>query len=249
MTVLQVPPDAPAWASIGADLLLLGHITGGSVAIVSGAVALLARKGEPLHRAAGTVFFLAMLLAAGIGAVVSPFLTDGQRANTLAGTLTFYLVLTAWAAVQRADGGGRSALVIGGFLVALVGALVATLFMFQAQASPTGTLDDAPPQAFYVFMLIGWISAATDLKVIMVGGITGAPRIARHLWRMCVALLVASGSFFLGQQQVMPVFMRGSPWLFVPTFAPLAFLIFWMIRVRLTNWYRNAPDAFGQQAS
>jgi hypothetical protein len=30
------------------------------------------------------------------------------------------------------------------------------------------------------------------------GGVLGAKRIARHLWRMCFGLFIAAGSFFLG---------------------------------------------------
>lgn len=32
-----------------------------------------------------------------------------------------------------------------------------------------------------------------------------------HFWRMCAALFIAAGSFFLGQQKVILVWMRGSP--------------------------------------
>jgi len=235
MTVLQVPPDAPVWMSAGADIILLLHITGGTVAMVAGAVALVSRKGENVHRVAGTVFFLSMLVMASIGATVAPFLEDGQRPNTVAGVLTFYLVLTAWTTVQRQDGGvGRFA--IAGFAVALGVVIAGVLFALEAQASPTGTIDDSPPQAFLLFMIVGAFAAATDLKVILRGGISGAPRIARHLWRMCVGLFIATGSFFLGQQQMLPSFMRGTLWQFAPVLAPLLFMTYWMIRVRLANW-------------
>ncbi|MDZ4867370.1 MAG: DUF2306 domain-containing protein [Alphaproteobacteria bacterium] len=234
MTVLQAPPGAPLWMTVGADMLLLLHVTGGSVAMAAGAVALVTRKGQNVHRIAGTVFFLAMLVMAGVGATVAPFLDDGQRPNTVAGVMTFYLVLTAWTTVQRPDGEvGRFAIL--GFAVAAGAALAGFLFAMEAQASPTGTIDNSPPQAFYIFMLIGGIAAITDLKVILMGGISGAPRIARHLWRMCTGLFIATGSFFLGQQQMLPSFMRGSLQ-FVPVLAPILFMIYWLIRVRLTNW-------------
>jgi len=222
------------WMSVGADMLLLLHITGGSTAMVAGAAALVARKGETLHRVAGTVFFLAMLVMAAIGATVAPFLDDGQRANTVAGIMTFYLILTAWTTVRRQDGGVDRFAILG-FAIALGVAIAGLLFAMEAQSSPTGTLDNSPPQAFYIFMIIGGFAAATDLKVILAGGISGAPRIARHLWRMCTGLFIAAGSFFLGQQQMLPSFMLGS-WQFVPVLAPILFMIYWMIRVRLTNW-------------
>ncbi len=242
MTVLVLPPESSQAALAAADIVLVLHITGGSAAMISGAVALLARKGEDLHRAAGTLFFLSMLLTAAIGATVAPFLTDGQRPNTVAGVLAFYLVLTAWTAVRRQDGGVDRFAILG-FFVALGTAVAGVLFALEAQSSPTGTIDGSPPQAFYLFMIVGGVAAASDLKVIVRGGISGAPRIARHLWRMCVGLFIAAGSFFLGQQQVFPPSVRGSLILFVPVFAPLLFLLFWLVRVRLTNWINRAEHA------
>lgn len=233
MTVLTAPPGSPLWMSVGADLLLLAHITGGGTALVAGAVALAAPKGETLHRISGTVFFLSMLMMAAVGAGVAPFLSDGQRANTVAGVMTFYLVLTAWTTVQRQSGVDR--LAIAGFAVALGTVTAGLLFAMQAAASPTGTLDDSPPQAFYIFMIIGGFAALGDLKVILQRSITGNARIARHIWRMCTAYLIAAGSFFLGQQQVLPAYIRGSIWQFLPIIVPLLLMIYWLVRVRFVR--------------
>lgn len=246
MTVLEVPPGSPEWAFVAADIVLVLHITGGSAAMAAGAVALTARKGEPVHRAAGTVFFLSMLVATAIAAAVSPFLTDGRITNTIAGILAFYLVLTAWTAARRQDGGVDRFAILG-FFVALGSALAGVLFALEAQASPTGTIGGSPPQAFTPFMIIGGLAALTDLKVILRGGISGAPRIARHLWRMCFGLFIATLSFFLGQQQLFPAYLRGSLWLFVPVFAPLLLMLFWLVRVRLTNWWSRASRSGGSQ--
>jgi hypothetical protein len=76
--------------------------------------------------------------------------------------------------------------------------------------------------------------------VILAGGVSGSARIARHLWRFCVALTIATGSFFLGQEQVLPRFMQGSPWLLAPVFGPLILMGFWLVRVRFEN--RQAAD-------
>lgn len=56
-----------------------------------------------------------------------------------------------------------------------------------------------------------------------------------NLWRMCFAFFVATGSFFLGQQDVMPQAVRGSPILFVLAFAPFALMLFWLVRVRFSK--------------
>ena len=232
--ILQVPADSPWWVLAAANALLFLHIAGGAVGLISGAAALTARKGGRAHRLAGLVFVVSMTIMASIGAAVSPFLPIPQRANVMAGVLTLYLVVTAWLAVRHKNVvGGR--LEIAGLVVAIATVATGVLWAVQASYSRTGTLDATPPQAFYVFIIIGTFATIGDLRLILKGHISGAPRLSRHLWRMCVALFIASASFFLGQQRVMPVWMRGCPWLFVPTLAPLLLMLFWLIRIRLTN--------------
>lgn len=227
----------------GADTLLVAHIGGGTAGIISGFTGLLARKGGRLHQQAGTVFLVSMLVMSGIGAAVSPFLSD--RPSTIAGILTFYLVLTGWMTIRQKPG-QSGALEIIGLVLALCVAAAGLIFIRLAAHSPTHTIDGDPPQSFYLFVIVGIIAALSDLKVVINGGISGTPRIARHLWRMCTALFIAAGSFFLGQQKVMPVFMRGSPLLFIPAFAPLVLMIFWLGRVRLTKAFRAFVARAGQ---
>jgi uncharacterized membrane protein len=244
--ILHVPEGSPWWLFAAANLILFLHIAGGSVGIITGFVALLWAKGRRVHRIAGTIFFVSMLTMATIGAGASPFLPVPQVPNVFAGALVFYLVATSWVAIRRKDGGvGRFEKF--GLAVALGIAAAGVFYIFMARSNPTGTIDDTPPEAFFVFAIIGSIAAAGDIRVILRGGISGTARIARHLWRMCAALTIASGSFFLGQQAIMPAYMRGSLWLFVPVFAPLLFMLFWLIRVRLRNWFKPSP--IGMQKS
>ena len=242
---LHVPAGSPWWIFAAASLILFLHIAGGSVAIVSGMVALFARKGGRLHRVAGTTFFVSMLIMATIGATASPFLPVPSIPNVVAGVLSFYLVATGWIAVKR-KGGRIGRFEKAGLGVALAIVAVGASFIVMARNSPTGTIGDTPPQAFFVFTLVGAIAAGGDLRMILRGGISGSARIARHLWRMSAALTIASGSFFLGQQRVMPAAMRGSPWLFVPVLVPLLLMIFWLIRVRFksrtrASWAGSTP--------
>jgi hypothetical protein len=158
--------------------------------------------------------------------------------------MTFYLVATAWATVRRKD--GRAGIAeIAGLVIALGVVAAGAIFIAMAAHSPTGTVDHQPPEAFYVFTVVGAIAAISDLKVVLRGGITGPSRIARHLWRMCTALTVATGSFFLGQQKFLPAALHGSPLLFVPVVLPLAVMAFWLVRVRLP---KRRTGASGQPA-
>lgn len=63
------------------------------------------------------------------------------------------------------------------------------------------------------------------------GAFADRTRLRRHIWRMCLALFVATGSFFLGQADEIPTALRG-PHLTILALAPLAALIFWMARTR-----------------
>ena len=117
------------------------------------------------------------------------------------------------------------------------------VFGVQAQLSPTGKIDGFPPFLHYIFAGFCAIAAIADVRMIRRGGATGPARIARHLWRMCAALLLASFSFFIGQQKVMPLFMRGSPLFFVPELAILAAMVFWLVYVGVSRRYKSAPLA------
>lgn len=228
MNTLQVAAESPWIVKAGAATILFLHIAGGSVAIVSGTMALAFRKGGRAHVLAGNVFFVSMLVMAGIGALVAPFLLTAQGNPKLfdsaAGFFTCYLVVTSWLTVRRKAGTiGRAevaAFLYASFLAAAI-VLVGT-----GREEPTG---------YYAMGGIIALAAAFDLKVILNRGISGGPRIARHLWRMCLALFVAVGSFFLGQQRVMPEFMQGSSWLSVPPLAVLAAMLFWLLRLRFAK--------------
>jgi uncharacterized membrane protein len=209
--------------------------------MVSGVVAMTSRKGAWLHRVAGRVFFVAMTAMAAVGAGVAPFLDDGQRVNTVAGIMTLYMVATAWVA------GRRERIVAGrfevaGFVIAMLVAAAGAVFAIQASHSPTGTIDNSPPESFYLFMTLGTIAALSDLNVLLRGEISGARRVARHLWRMCVSFFIAAGSFFLGQPKFVPAFLKETGLVFAPVLLPFLVLGFWMIKVRLTRWWREPAD-------
>jgi hypothetical protein len=235
--ILHVPPGSPLVVRAAADAILTLHIGGGVVGILSGATAVLAPKGGPLHRAAGQVFFVSMLIMSGIGAIVSPFLP--QWSNVVPGVFTFYLVATAWMTVRRPEGQvGRFE--VGALLLAWGAAVMGVLLGMVAAGSPTGLLNGDPPMTFFVFASLPALAGALDLGVILRGGVSGGRRIARHLWRMSVALFVASGSLFLGQPKVFPHWLRGSPIMFAPEIAILALMIFWLLRVRTAKAARTA---------
>jgi hypothetical protein len=120
---------------------------------------------------------------------------------------------------------------------------VTAYLWFVASNNPTGTVDGQPREALFLFAISAPIAALGDLKVVLRRGIAGRQRIARHLWRMCLALFIAIGSLLLGQPQVFPEYLRGSLLFIGLTFAPLVLMIFWLLVVRLTKRFKNEAPA------
>src|SRR5688500_7814552 len=90
-----------------------------------------------------------------------------------------------------------------------------------------------PAGMMFFMTTILLLAAIGDARMIGAGGIQGSRRIARHLWRMCFGLFIASGSFFLGQMKVIPEPVRIVPLLLVLAFAPILLLFYWMWRIRV----------------
>ena len=240
---LEAPPGAPLWMHLGAAALLYAHIGGGAVGLASGAVAIAAPKGRRIHRTAGTVFFVSMLITYAIGAGVAPFLDTGQRPNFVAGVMALYLLVTGWQTARgRVEVRAGTANYIGlAFALALV-ALGAS-FAWMGLQSETGTVDGSPPQAFYLFMVVGTFAAAGELHVILRKSLRGAARTARHLWRMCFSMFIASGSLFFGQPQVFPQWFHDTMLPLWLGFAPIIAMVVWLVLVRLPRRLRTAVAA------
>lgn len=216
------------------------HVVAGSAALITGAAALSFRKGGRLHARAGTIFFASMLAMAGTGALIAA--VQPERGTAVIGIITCYLVATSWLTARRREG-QAGGLERAGLAVALACAAAMLGFGLAASASPTGRFDSLPAAAHYPFALLAALAAGLDLNFILRGRLARRQRIARHLWRMCAALAVAAFSFFLGQQDEFPAAWRGLPIWFVPPFAVLAAMLFWIVRVRFASAFRRPAPA------
>lgn len=170
----------------------------------------------------------AALLLAVVGVVRGH---SGQIANVFAAAFATYLVTTGWLTVRRKDA-VISRADVGACVGVLVIAAVALIWLLPLSLDPANSGHGVPVAAPVILAALAAILGALDLKVIMAGGVTGAPRIVRHLWRMCLGLFVATGSFFIGQQGDMPASVRGSPILLLLGFAPLLAIFPWVLVVR-----------------
>ena len=213
------------------------HVIAGSLALLAGGAALALPKGGGLHRRSGTLFFAAMAVMTTTGSLLAAF--RPERATAVIGLLTLYLVATSWMAARRRDG-TAAGFEFAGFIFVAACAAAFMIMGAAASASPTGRLDSLPAAVPFTFGALAALAAALDLNFILRGRLSQAQRIARHLWRMCAALLIATTSFFLGQQDEFPQVLQGSPLVYLPPLAVLAAMIFWIFRVRFGRTYRRA---------
>lgn len=222
--------------------LLPVHIIAGLAAIASGFLALFAFKGAKLHRKSGTMFVYSMLVLGVTGAVIATL--KSQPANVIGGTIAVYFVTTGLLTLRRRDERSRSIDAAAMLVAIAIGFLSLTLGL-RVYHSASGNINGVPPAPLFVFGAVAFLAAAGDLRSMVVQGLQGKHRIARHVWRLCFALFIASGSFFLGQAKVFPKPIRIMPLLAIPALLPLVLLIYWMVRVLFTKWHRRHPrDSF-----
>jgi uncharacterized membrane protein len=229
--------------------MLLFHICAGILGVISGAVAISFRKGSRWHRLTGIVFAISMLSLGASGAYMA--FMKFQPGNILGGTLTFYLTATAWMAIRRKNR-GTTIFNWSALLIALAVAITEITLGFQAHYSPTGTKYGYPPAPFFIFGGVALLAAAGDVRMLVRGGISGTPRLARHLWRMCFAWFIASASIFLARPHLFPVIFRTSGLLVFLSVLPLILMIFWLIRIRVAKVHKKKPlpaaaDAYSVQ--
>ena len=220
------------------------HIGGGTVGLVAGTVAAFARKGGRLHRNAGNIFTASMLVMA-IFAIYLALVIPGQIVNLFIGTFAFYLVATAWLTARRKQRrvGAPEKLALAVVLCLLVPFGILSFYLLSGLPLPLKTAFPIKGPiliAMYSFTFVIAIAAVSDAVMVWKGGISGTARIARHLWRMCLGLTLAAGSAFTnGLPRLLPGHVHVTTIFFVPQFVTLGLLIFWMIRVRFTGWFRQ----------
>jgi hypothetical protein len=233
---------------LGLTPIALVHVTGGMVAIIAGPVSLLAPKGRWLHRKAGAVFYYAMLVMAGFALLGA--LLKGHKVNVFAAGLTLYLVVTSWSIVKTRVGTltrierwapwVAAGLAVGAGGVGILMSVAPGLLTEGDARAPSSTA------IFGVFALVAALAAVTDFWTLRRGGLAGAARISRHLWRMCLALFIAIGSF-AAQAPLMARRLDLSPppslSIFGPALAVLVLMAFWLIQVRFSRRYRPARAA------
>jgi hypothetical protein len=229
--------------------ILIVHICGGVVGLVSGTAAMCFRKGSPRHVLAGRIFVASMLTMGALAAYLA--IVRHQPNNIGGGILTVYLVGTAWLTARRRDGEtSRWDWVL--LLIPLANGILLWMTGVRVLRSGHSSLGGVPVGMMFFLGSVCLLATAGDVRMLVRGGVAGVKRISRHLWRMCFGLFIAAGSFFLGGSnrplRLLSTVGLGkhlSPAIFgttlylILTILPLILMIFWVVRVRFTNAYNG----------
>jgi len=235
--------------------ILLVHICAGTLGLLSGTTAMSYRKGSPRHALAGKVFVVSMLTMA-VGAVYLAIVKH-QPNNIGGGILTIYLIGTAWLTARRREG-KTSRFDWVALMIPLALGILTWMNGLKIVRSGASSQDGVPVGMNFFMGSVMLLAAAGDIRMLVRGGILGAKRIARHLWRMCFGLFIAAGSFFLGpsnrplrllsavglRQQIFRTLLRQEVLLFL-AILPLLLLISWLVHIRLTNRLARKPSVVG----
>ena len=212
-------------------LALAVHFAAGLLSIVAGTIALSVSKGGQLHKQSALVFTWGMIALGLTAAAIGTY--EKRPSQVFAGLLAAYLVFTAMTTVKPFPGIGQRVNIA--LMVLALGYGVAGIYggvheWLDPTVKVVGRPRVVPPLVIGSVILLAGIG---DLRAIRAGGLRGSRRLARHLWRMCFGLFIATGSFFLGQMKFIPEPVRYVPLLLVLAFAPLVVLFYWMWRVRV----------------
>lgn len=220
------------------EIILMGlHGLIGMGAVVTGAAALLSRKGTRFHRLSGKFFVLQMcmmglVIAASVAFAVTELISSLGMIYT---ALIIYLVVTSWATVKMRP------MTLNQFscVAPIVAGAIAAFALFWGWQVQTGrhiVADDIPVAAYYAFAALALLAALGDVLILRRGGIAGVRRLLRHLWRMCVALYFSVATLFTGPGSVIfPDTIRGSWPLMIPELFVASLTVYFVIRLIKTK--------------
>jgi|ERR1044071_1933926 uncharacterized membrane protein len=211
--------------------LPLIHVCSAVIGIIAGYVSVVLRKGSSMHRIAGNIFTVSMLCMGSTGAYMAVFLKPNVG-NFAGGMMMVYLVSTGWMAGRRREA-RVNAFDVGAFALAIAIGAGYLNWGIQAKLSPKGSYDGYPATMFFIFGSLTLLFAASDVRMLLRRGVSGASRLGRHLWRMSFTLLFATLSAYPGNKTRLFSQVPQTGLLYLPHILLAVSTVYWLIRIRV----------------
>ncbi|MCG6202183.1 hypothetical protein [Psychromonas antarctica] len=195
-------------------------------------MALLLRKGSFLHKVAGRLFMISIILMVPI--ISAETWLSPCSISPLGILFVFfitYLVTSAWSTIYHPEGKLVTLDKIAP-LVAL-GIFIAGLILgFDATSNPSETESSHIKEAYFFFSAIAFIAMLLDANNLKKVGVRGNHRVVRHVWRMCCAMFFAVSTLFTGPGSIVfPESLRGNPLLSIPELLVVLLAAYWIYRL------------------
>lgn len=174
------------------QVLIYIHATFGGIALLTGLVAVIARKGETVHKRFGLVFYYAMILS-GVSAMIIAVLPNHENPFLfVVGIFSLYFVLTGYRALQfkrkipdlKLDKAISVLMLITGFLMLLLSLVI----------------TNSVSIVLVVFGLLGILFAFQDLRLFKNPKKLREKWLRLHLGRMLGGYIAASTAFVIVNQ-------------------------------------------------
>jgi hypothetical protein len=161
------------------------HAPAGIIGLVAATVALFATKGSNLHRKAGNVFTISMLIML-ISGFVAAILKDSTDDMFLS-AVVMYTVFTAWLTMHHKK--DETAYLEHVALVWIVAIAIAAYFI------SAGWRGVNAPNAYLFWAGFAALCASGDVRNLYRSGLSGTQRVIRHVWRIGFSLVWAALAF------------------------------------------------------
>lgn len=225
-------------------LTLLVHVLAGALGLLSGYVALSVSKGAALHRKSGVLFVYVMVVMSMTGLLVSAARGIAPAINVPTALLTFYLVITGMTSVGSRSSWPRQ-LEIAAMIMAF--AIAAGCVVLAVVSVGKGGAEAGLAYPLVLFGGTAIVAGIGDRRMIRNGALNGAPRLRRHLWRMCFALFLSSIAFYLGPDRL-PEALRVPALRAAAVLVPIVAIVYWKWRLRPRHLARTTTRLTVSQA-
>lgn len=221
------------------NVLMAVHVLLGTVAVVSGAIALVAKKGSIPHIKVGQIFVISMITSSLLGSVLGLVKPQQLYITFHAGILGVTLIASSWLTVRkRPFTTDRIDHLISSVNILNTAALIG-LGIYALQQTD-GTLLGFHGADYLFLAVMAGIAAVSDISLIFRKAVAAHHRLARHLWRMCFGFFIAAGSAFTGPgANAFPKVIQDSGILSLPELLIFLALIYWLGRVLFTNYAKK----------